>query len=183
MKNKENVNNFIKIVLFCIVCVILSRLFFFAIYNYRYEEPSISGYINAYNKWDAGWFSSIIENGYDDEPIYHDAKDAANWAFFPMLPMICGLFSNILHAPHEIIAPLINTVIFTIALIIAWYYLKDTRNKKTAYLYVLLASFGMYTFYFSSTYTESLYLLCIVRFLLCYEKGKVYSYGNIRSYF
>lgn len=182
MKNRENLNNFIKVVLFCIICVIVSRLFFFAIYHYKVEDPSTLGYIRAYNKWDAGWFGSLIENGYDAEPTGHDAHDAANWAFFPMMPMVCGFFANILHTPHEILAPIINTGIFTVALVIAWYYLRDTRSKKVAYLYVLLAAFGMYTFYFSSIYTESLYLLCIVRFLLCYEERKVYSYGNFWSY-
>lgn len=182
MKNKEFLNNFIKIVLFCIVCVIVSRLFFFAIYHYKVEDPSISGYINAYNKWDAGWFGTIIEDGYDDEPTHHDTQDAANWAFFPMMPMSCLLLTHVFHVSHEILGPIMNTVVFIISLLIAWYYLRDTRNKKVAYLYVLLAAFGMYTFYFSSIYTESIYLLCIVRIFLCNEKRKIYSYGNNWSY-
>lgn len=53
---------------------------------------------------------------------------------------------------------------------VSWKY-----SKNNAILYIILATFGMYTFYFSSTYTEALYLLCIVGFVYAMKKEK-YEY-------
>jgi len=179
MKNsKEKMNKLIKVALFCIACVIISRLILFAIYFKDTKDLSIKNYIEAFNKWDSGWFEKTINYGYDDEPTSHEEHDAANWAFFPLMPIVCRAMVKIFNQPSSVIGPILNTIFFIIALIIAWYYLEETRGKKNACLYVFLATFGMYTFYFSSTYTESLYLLCLVRFFLCDEKRKIYINGN-----
>lgn len=178
--DKMKIKKFIYVAIFCIISVIISRLVYFGIYCQKMNTTSIRGYILAYNQWDSGWYSSIIENGYQDEPTEHENGDAANWAFFPLMPMMVRFISNIFHRAYQIIGPLTNTLIFTLALIVAWYYLEETRNKKVASLFIFLMAFGMYSFYFSSTYTESLYLLFIVSFFYAMRKEKYILMGICR---
>lgn len=180
--DKEKMKKFLKVALFCIICVIISRLIMFNIYRQETGSFSIKEYINAFNQYDAGWFWGIAEEGYHEEPVAHEAGDAANWAFFPLMPMLLRGVVSITHIPTKFMGPIMNTVIFTIAMIVAWYYLAETRGKKNAFLYVFLATLGMYSFYFSSTYTEALYLLCIVGFLYSMKKEKYIAMGIIRSF-
>lgn len=180
--DKEKMKKFLKVALFCIICVLISRLIMFNIYRKETGSFGVKEYINAFNQYDAGWFWGIAEEGYHEKPVAHEAGDAANWAFFPLMPMLLRGVVNITHIPTEIMGPIMNTGIFTIAMIVAWYYLAETRSKKNACLYVFLATLGMYSFYFSSTYTEALYLLCIVGFFYAMKKEKYIAMGIIRSF-
>lgn len=180
--DKEKLNKFIKVVIFCVICVIISRIFMFGTFKKVTGSLSLKEYINAFNQYDAGWFWGIANEGYHEEPVAHEAGDAANWAFFPLMPMVMRGIGSVLHAPTEIVGPIMNTIFFIAAMVVAWYYLEDTRSKKNAYLYVLLATLGMYSFYFSSMYTESIYLLCIVSFFYTMRKEKYIAMGIIGAF-
>ncbi len=177
--NKEKLKKLTYVTLFCVACIIISRLICFGIYCRKTENSTIKGYIEAFNKWDSGWYTSIVQDGYQDEPTNHENQDAANWAFFPLMPMVLRCISNILHKTPEILGPLMNTVVFTIALIVAWHYLEETRNKKVACIFVLLMTMGMYSFYFSSIYTEAFYLLLIAGFFYAMKKEKYILMGIV----
>lgn len=179
--DKTKAKKLIHVALFCVICVIISRLICFGIFYKKTDSASIKGYLQGFNRWDAGWYKSIIEDGYQDEPTNHEGGDAANWAFFPLMPMVVRGVSNLLNISHEFVGPAINTSVFTLALIIAWYYLEETRNKRVANIFVFLMTMGMYSFYFSSTYTESFYLLFIVGFFYAMKKEKYILMGISRS--
>ena len=91
------------------------------------------------------------------------------------MPMLIKTISNLFDISHQITGPLVNTAVFTLTLVIAWYYIEKTRNKKVASIFVILMTMGMYSFYFSSTYTEALYLLFIVGFFYAMKKGSSFK--------
>lgn len=102
-----------------------------------------------------------------DAPCGNENGDAANWAFFPVFPYVCRFFVRLFHAETGLLAPFLNSLFLSLALTVAYYYLTMTRDRKTALLYIALTAFGMYTFYFSANYSESLYLLLLVLFFFC----------------
>ena len=178
--NKSQIKKFTYVTLFCIFCVVISRLILFSIYFAKTGNTSITSYILDFNKWDSGWYNSIITHGYHNEPCGNIDGDAANWAFFPLMPFFLRILSSAFNVSPDFIGPVSNTIIFTLALIIAWYYIEETRNKETSCIFVFLMTLGMYSFYFSSTYTEALYLFFIVSFFYAMRKEKYILMGIIR---
>lgn len=166
--NLSALQKLLFVFLCCLLCVFASRCFLFGIYCNHTEGPhTLTGYLRAFNQYDSGWYAGIIDSGYADAPSGNENGDAANWAFFPAFPYFCRFFVRLFHMETGLLVPVLNSLLFTLALFFAYRYLTLTRDRKTAVLYIVLASFGMYTFYFSSMYSESLYLLLLVLFFLC----------------
>lgn len=46
------------------------------------------GLANLLCSWDCDWYLGIVKVGYQLQPEGHDAGDAANWAFFPLFPLL-----------------------------------------------------------------------------------------------
>lgn len=166
--NLSALQKFLFVFLCCLLCVFASRCFLFGIYCNHTESPhTLTGYLRAFNQFDSGWYSGIIDSGYMDAPSSNENGDAANWAFFPLFPYFCRFFVRLFHIESGLLIPVLNSLLFALALAFSYRYLTLTRDRKVALLYIVLASFGMYTFYFSSMYSESLYLLLLVLFFLC----------------
>ncbi|MCG9969365.1 glycosyltransferase family 39 protein [Pelotomaculum terephthalicicum JT] len=97
--------------------------------------------------WDAGWFLRIAGQGYD--------FDSA--PFFPMLPFLIRLLTYVVG--NGIIAGFLIT---NIALFIACYFLyiiaKEDFDQKTAAMTVFIMLFFPTAIFFTSIYSESLFL-------------------------
>lgn len=117
--------------------------------------------------WDCDWYGGIIREGYYQEPMAHTRMGAANWAFFPLFPMIMRGVSLLFPNVHlYILGEWVNTLIFGVALYAGVKYILLTRdNEKQAILWILVMSFGPLSFYFLILYTESLFLLLLI---LCF---------------
>ena len=67
--------------------------------------------------WDCYWYVSIIENGYQKTPNITPPIGAANWAFFPAMPLLVKLLQLIIAISPVMLGILINTVSIYIALV------------------------------------------------------------------
>ncbi|MDY4976219.1 MAG: hypothetical protein SO147_04895 [Clostridia bacterium] len=171
-KNKKNIA-----VLVCLM-VVLSRLVMFGLYliwNSRHcDEVS---FFEAFRHYDANWYYGIAEQGYRPQPLY---SGSVEWAFFPLMPMILRIFYLLGFHNLDAIGFFLNTISFTVALYLAFLYILFTRkNLKIAILFCFFMSFGVYSFYFSSLYTEPLFLLFLVAALYCLEKKRYLAVGII----
>lgn len=128
-------------------------------------------------KLDAGWYQNIIEKGYMQIPYDIGQPGAANWAFFPLYPLITGLISDTTGITSFKVGPIVSSVFFIVAVIVIFQYVSLTRNRDDAILAVTLVSFGPYSFYFSCFYTESLFLLLVASSLYFLEKEKWIATG------
>ncbi|OOM73833.1 hypothetical protein [Clostridium sp. BL-8] len=166
---KEKKYNTIIIIL---TVVILSRISMYLLYVlgdgiiFKGKGP----FFDAFNIWDAGWYRSIIENGYNTlSNIKQNGQ--ANWAFFPLYPIIIKLIHFIIPVNINIIGTFVSTVFFIGALIMSYLYIFETRgNKEEGLLFAIIMSFGIYSFYFSILYTESLYLFLLITSLYFLNK-------------
>ncbi|GGD09509.1 mannosyltransferase family protein [Aquisalinus flavus] len=77
------------------LAALLARLLFFALLTIV-NAGADTGFANGICRWDCGWYRSIVENGYDIEPGRGTNGAEANWAFFPLFPLLVRLVSSIL---------------------------------------------------------------------------------------
>lgn len=128
-------------------------------------------------KLDAGWYQNIIEEGYMKTPLEKGQPGAANWAFFPLYPVITGVISDVTGIGSSVVGPLVSTVFFIVAVMVIFRYVSMTRNRDNAILAVTIVSFGPYSFYFSCFYTEALFLLLVACSFYFLEKKEWLAAG------
>lgn len=108
-------------------------------------------------RWDAIWYGSIAQNGYQ----YAGTREASNVAFFPLFPLLSGLVSRLMGLPVPVSAPLVSTLVALLACVLLHRLMchemadPDAATRSVIYL---LAFPG--AFYLAIGYTEALYLLC-----------------------
>jgi len=93
------------------------------------------------SRWDANWYKSIVDNGYQ-----YDTNNQSNVAFFPLFPFIWKLLSC-----NAIIMSIFNYCIFLMGFII----LRNTFKFDNP-LQLILLSTGSF-FFFMIPYSESLF--------------------------
>lgn len=118
-------------------------------------------------RFDAGWYSGIVQGGYNvpDDP---DAK--ANIAFFPAYPLAIQVLSH-LGLRHTLAGLIISNFCFLGALLLLYQLCRlKGLDRATGLLACTLLAFAPSAFFFSWAYTESLFLLCVVGSFLALEK-------------
>ena len=152
-----------RIVLFAIVSVFLSRGIIFLMYEIYasvYSE-SAGTWLQELNTWDTGWYRTIINKGY--YAVAEAGKSQANWAFFPLLPLIVRGIHQLTGLEATLIATIMNTILLIGIVMIAFAYIYETRKSAVqAFCVGLIFTFGAYSFYFSILYSESLYLILLL---------------------
>jgi len=168
-----------NIMVFALLAVTVSRVLFVAVYAvFAARSGSEVPFFDALNRWDAGWYRDIIQNGYSLEPSGHEAGDAANWAFFPLLPMVVGFFHKLTGLEVNLVASTLNTLFLAALIIITFHYIMETRGSVGEAVGVsIVLSFGAYSLYFSMLYTEALYLLLLMLVLYFLQKEKYLAMG------
>ena len=156
-------NRFINNALFITLIILGSRFIYIAtalMWN-RTNQDSKSIF-TLLNQWDAGWYGSIIEHGYVTEPIISSWETPVpDWTFFPLYPLVIRYFNLITGIKIEIAGVLVSTLFLAVALYFVINYLEMTRKSPSSIIAPILLAFGPYSFYFSSLYTESLYIMLI----------------------
>lgn len=122
-------------------------------------------------QWDCGWYLSIIQNGYDIRPHAHDAEDAANWAFFPLFPMLTRGIVDIFKIGAVESAFFLSTISFFCGCILLFKYLKTLFDEKTTKFIILAIAFSPLNLYFSVPYTEAVYFFLMISVIyFCNER-------------
>lgn len=150
------------------IIVMLSRLVLFAVYWYwKTSTGNTEGFFTALYNWDCGWYESIVKNGYQTE---QDIGGQANWAFFPLVPMLEGILSRLTALPPGIVGPWMNML--ALYLITWWgacYIQRLDVGQKQAAAFMLLINFGPYNVYYSTMYTEAMFVLLVGLTLYCLQ--------------
>jgi len=118
-------------------------------------QATLARFPDALCLWDCRWYVGLAENGYDPFPS-PGMVNAGNWAFFPLFPVLVGLLRLAIPAPTILVATGASLVLAYGAVLAAWPLLRDLRA------YLLYAAFvlcGPFSIYFSTFYTEVLFVL------------------------
>ena len=126
-------------------------------------------------RWDTGWYMGIALSGYEFDPAKATAQQ--NIAFFPVYPMLMRYGS--LFAARQVLwtGVAISFIAFLAALIyfvrLAGMYVEDSAAGAAA---ALLASYP-FALFFSTAYTESLFLLIVVAACYHFERDELWKAG------
>ncbi|MEM1376374.1 MAG: mannosyltransferase family protein [Pseudomonadota bacterium] len=176
-------------VVFCAIAFILTRALLFAVGYLTYTEviplpkgpewadqvASSAAWLDIWISWDSLWYLTIIENGYQAEPNLTELNTGqANWAFFPLYPLLASSISGAFRVDAPVAMLILSNVAFFAALLVTFSEARDTYNSSVAKMTVLLLVIWPGTHFFSSGYTESLFLLFLVSTLSLARKGHIF---------
>jgi hypothetical protein len=118
--------------------------------------------------WDCSWYEDIVRHGYDAGPrAVGDPPGSANYAFFPLYPLLIGLVSTGAGASILVAAILVSNASFVIGLCILFQYARMVLDRESALFLVAALAFSPFAIYFSVPYTEALYFSLMIGTLYC----------------
>ena len=158
---------------FILLIFMTSRIFYFLTSFLLAKANKIELSEAMFCQYDCNWYLSIIENGYDTSVRNTGHVGAANWAFFPAFPMAVKLLSGLTNANPLLIGILLNNLFFLFFLIISEKYLSRKFANYDVNAYIFLYCFSPFSIYFNSLYTESLYILLIMLFILNLNRNRL----------
>lgn len=119
-------------------------------------EPQVATFADGLCRWDCEWYVILAKSGYDTFPTA-TGIDAGNWAFFPLYPIIVGALHAASGAPVMVLATGASIIFSAIAALVAWPLLNRDIRAYTLYSAFLLC--GPFSIYFTTFYTEVLFVL------------------------
>jgi hypothetical protein len=130
-----------------------------AILGYPPDRPrprlADNGFLNLMAKWDAEWYLDIARDGYQwDDNLRHQMR----LAFLPAYPMASRL-AGWLVGSVPLGAALITFGAFLGALVYLFRLAREQIGESDAHAAVLFLAFSPFAVFYSSMYTESLFLL------------------------
>lgn len=169
--------NRINWIAFCIFIFCVSRIIM--LYQFGLASNILHNHADFFNtmcKWDCKWYLTIINNGYDLHPritpkIWHGL---ANWAFFPLYPYIVKYVALLSNASPVATGIILNQIFILLALHVFYLYLKLFFDEFNSRFGVILLAFSPFSIYFSSLYTEALFLLLSVTAFYLMRVNKPY---------
>jgi len=134
------------------------------------------GSYSALCSWDCGWYTSIVRDGYDLVPFRDKNGDAANWEFFPILPLAAYLLKVALALSPEV-ALIVTGKLFFLASIFAFIQFCRAYNLNISpVLAAAVVALNPYGIYGNTGYTEAPYLfMTCVTFCLLKQRRYIMS--------
>jgi hypothetical protein len=121
---------------------------------------------NTFCSWDCHWYTLISKAGYMSKPILTGAlQGQANWAFFPLEPLVVRFFSNATSIDTILVAEVLGNLFLLGGLLYLSAYLGSRFSAKHILITSVLISFSPVNVYFTSFYTEALYFFLFSAFL------------------
>ena len=128
-------------------------------------------------RFDCVWFYRIIDNGYDLVPQWLGQKNAANWAFMPLQPLLGWVFSHLTTFEDPINnyrfgLAFASNLAFLFSIPMVLMVLKQLKiSALTCSTMVWILCFSPYTVYSSAGYTEPLFIALVAGvFLFSYRQ-------------
>lgn len=130
--------------------------------------------INAFTRWDSGWYWGIAEHG------YHTFQTAAFFPLFPYLMRYVSKFLMVIGTEPKMAFMLSGIIISNIAFIGSLYFIfrivQDKFSVAIAKRTLLLTALFSTSLFFTAVYTESLFLLTVTAaFFFGYRKQWLYA--------
>ncbi len=151
-----------------------------ALFGYRPDLPVPwriyeNELLNLPARWDTGWYLGVAIEGYSWRPAR--ATDQQNIAFFPVYPMLMRYGSLLLGRQTMWTGVVISWLSFFVALLYVFRFARDRFGGEAASAGVALLSCYPFAFFFSTAYTEALFLMTIAAACYHFERGELWQAG------
>ncbi len=150
----------------------ISAVLFLASCGFAYSFGRVTHWTTGYPlarvanfcRWDCGWYSDIVANGYALAPRAHPGGDAANWAFFPLFPLSAMAVKHVFHLDPLAASVVAAKIEYLIAIFSFLLWLRPFLESLTEYFLAgSLIALSPYLIYGHAGYSEPLYfaLACL----------------------
>jgi hypothetical protein len=139
-------------------------------------QPSLWNYPDGLCRWDCLWYVTLAETGYNHFPA-ESLLDNGNWAFFPLFPMLVGGLHTLTGWVTIRIATALSIGFSILAVFTGWPLLG--RNLRAYALYAAFLLCGPFSFYFTTFYTEVLFVLLTNCLLLTLRRPNYLASGIV----
>jgi hypothetical protein len=131
--------------------------------------------LNLPARWDTGWYLTIANQGYD----WNASRIAQqqNIAFFPAYPMLMRYGSLFLARQVVWTGVVISWLAFFGALAYLYRFVRERHDHDTGRAAIALIACYPFAVYFSTAYTEALFLLTIVAACYHFERNELWKAG------
>lgn len=137
----------------------------------HHGRPVPQGFVDAWNRWDAGWYRRIVADGYS----YVPGKQSAV-AFFPAYPLFVRAVSAVTRVPVAGMMVTIASGAGAVVLFTAW--TRRFLDSRTTLLALAVLLVYPYSFYlYGAVYSDALFLACAIGAFLLLESGRPWSSG------
>lgn len=133
-----------------------------------WDEPSLATFAKDLCRWDCVWYVGMAERGYDPFPV-PAMTNAGNWAFFPLYPMLIGALRLVSGLPTMTIATVVSLALAYAAVVIAWPLFEGRVRAYALYAAFVLA--GPFSVYFTTFYTEVMFVLLMTAVFLALRQS------------
>ena len=128
-------------------------------------------------QWDCGWYLSIVQQGYDIAPHLVDGWWQANWAFFPLYPLLVSGLNALTGDDPKIAGIMVSTVCFIGFAVLGARYRRLSRQEASFWPWLPLVFAWPFSFYFHAVYSEALYAVLATAALLKLAERKPMAAG------
>jgi hypothetical protein len=170
----------LRITLSTRACVLLVGILAVALFGFRHEAgPPWRVYENEFlnlpARWDVGWYIGIAAEGYRWQPARVSVQQ--NIAFFPAYPMLMRYVSLFLGRELLWTGVLISWAAFFWAMLYLYRFARDRFGDDSARAALALIACYPFALFFSTAYTEALFLLSLVGACYHFEKDQLLKAG------
>lgn len=129
----------------------------YAVYVRNTDHWSFVEYLRALCVYDCNAYERLALNGYEGRPSGFDKGDANNWAFFPFYSILAWAVSKLTGMTVLMAGSILTSLLTVWAAILSW---PLFEGKFRAYfLFCFFLFLGPFSFYFTTLYTEALFIL------------------------
>jgi len=124
---------------------------------------------------DCNWYRSIMVDGYQLEPHAHEKRDAANWAFFPLFPLVAGLINEVPWISSNMALLLTGRAFLLVSIYLFIIFSLVYAKNINPYIAGMALALNPYSLYGNVGYSEPIFLtLTLLSFLaIAQEKFKI----------
>ncbi len=131
-------------------------------------------YRNTVCNWDCNWYGEIATRGYDAHP---DGRGYANWAFFPLFPLLSRGLMHLSGESFVTCASALNFAAFFAVVVAGAAFCRQRFGSRDPFFVALVFLCFPIGIYFRLPYSESLYGLLVLTTLLLAARGRLLASG------
>jgi hypothetical protein len=146
------------------------HLFRYAIYAATFRDLSVGAYVDAICVWDCPSYLDVARDGYDLAPTHSEFAGRANWAFFPLYPILLWTFTTVTGATFQVAGYVISNTLTLIAAFAARPLFE--RAPGAYWLYLVMLFLGPFAVLVATVHTESAFVLFTILGLVALQRGQ-----------
>lgn len=109
--------------------------------------------------WDCPWYAGLAVDGYDLQPMRPDLPGQANWAFFPLFPLLARLLHRATGLDATVTTLLAGKALFLFAIFAFVLFVQRFTPHVPAITAGVVVALNPFALYGNTGYTEPLFLL------------------------